>query len=100
MEAEGTEAEDGMEAVGGTEEDGTVVVGAAAVGVVVVGLVVVGLVAVGLVAVGVGVVAGTGAVGDPAGVGVVTIPTTPTIRIRTIHTVPGAVINRKGPGIT
>jgi hypothetical protein len=75
MEAEGTEAEDGTEAVG-MEGDGT-----AAVGVVVVGLVAVGVVA--------------GAVGDPAGVGVVTIRTTPTIR-----TVPGGGINRKDPRIT
>jgi hypothetical protein len=42
------------------------------------------------------VVAGTGAVGDPAMVGVV-IRTT---RIRTIRTVPGAVISRKGLRIT
>jgi hypothetical protein len=81
MEAEGgMDTEDGTEAVGGMEGDGTAVVGVVAVGLAVVG-----------------VVAGTGAVGDPAGVGVVT---TRTIRIRTIRTVLGAVINRKGPRIT
>jgi hypothetical protein len=78
-----------MQAVGGMEaEDGTEAVGMEGDGTVAVGLVVAG-------AVGVGVVAG--AVGDPAMVGVVT---TRTIRIRTIRTVPGAVINRKGPRIT
>jgi hypothetical protein len=66
------------------------------------GTAVVGVVAVGVVAgtaVVIGVAVGTGAVGDPAMVGMVTIRTG-VVTIRTIRTAPGAVIIRKGPRIT
>jgi hypothetical protein len=92
--AEGTEVEaDGMEAVGGMEAvaDGMEAVGGmeAKGGTEAVGMEGDGTAVVGMVVVGVAV--GTGVVGDPAMVGVVTI--------RTIRTRPGVII-RKDPRIT
>ncbi len=86
--AEGMEAVDGTEAVGGMVQ----AVGMEGDGAAVVGMVVVGVAAGTAVVIGLAV--GTGAVGGPAMVGVAIIRT-----IRTTRTGPGVII-RKDPRIT